>query len=262
MSNQFNKSPSLDTETGNRIDGPLAQNEIDAMLVSIIVATFNERDNILGTVKAVLEHVPAPVEVIVVDDNSPDLTWKIIDDLDDLRVKLVVRKKAKGLASAVVRGLMESRGKIVGWIDADMASETEYLPQMIKKLTDQDVVIASRFVEGGLDDRHPVRVYASHLVNGFARLFLGYKIMDFDSCVAVMRREVFDEVLPIPFGFGDFFIEFVYGCCKKGLRVHEHPYTLNTREGGASKSFPSLGGFLWLGSKYVFRIIATRFRTD
>ena len=133
---------------------------------------------------------------------------------------------------------------------------------MIEKTKEFDVVIASRFIPGGGDERHPFRVFASRLVNGFATLVLGYGIKDYDSCVTVVRRSVFDAVMPIPYGFGDFFIEFVYGCCRKGLKVCEVPYVLCARQGGNSKSFPSLGGFLWLGVKYCVRIIAARLRPD
>ena len=230
--------------------------------VSIIIATFNERENIRATIAAILQHVSQPVEVIIVDDGSPDLTADHVEELDDPRVRVIHRRRTVGFASAIVRGIMASRGRLVGWIDADMSIETKYLPGMIEKTKDYDVVIASRFVPGGGDERHPFRVFASRLVNGFANLLLGYGIKDYDSCVTVVRRSVFDSVMPIPYGFGDFFIEFVYGCCRKGLKVCEVPYVLCARQGGTSKSFPSLGGFLWLGVKYCVRIIATRLRPD
>jgi len=93
-------------------------------------------------------------------------------------------------------------------------------------------------------------------------MVLGYGINDYGSCIATVRRTVFDDVMIIPYGFGDFFIEFVYGCLKKDFKVHEMPFTQYTREGGTSKSFPDMKGFLWLGFKYVVRILATRFRPD
>ena len=230
--------------------------------VSIIIATFNERENIRATIAAILQHVSQPVEVIIVDDGSPDLTADHVEELNDPRVRVIHRHRTVGFASAIVRGIMASRGRLVGWIDTDMSVETKYFPGMIEKAMDYDVVIASRFVPGGGDERHPFRVFASRLVNGFANLLLGYGIKDYDSCVTVVRRSVFDAVMPIPYGFGDFFIEFVYGCCRKGLKVCEVPYVLCARQGGKSKSFPSLGGFLWLGFKSCVPIIPTRRRPD
>jgi dolichol-phosphate mannosyltransferase len=231
-----------------------------ANLISIVIATFNEVDNITATIEAIFRNVAGNVEVIVVDDNSTDGTADAIRALNNPNVKLIVRTRGRGMASAVARGIIASSGDVVCWIDADMARETAAFQGMIDKTADFDVVIASRFVPGGRDDRRAIRVLASHMINGLARLVLGYKIMDFDSCVVAVRRRVFDDVLPIPYGGGDFFIEFIYDCCRRGFKVTEHPYTLYERKGGQSKMAPNLPGFLWLGAKYCMRIFATRFR--
>jgi dolichol-phosphate mannosyltransferase len=131
---------------------------------------------------------------------------------------------------------------------------------MLEKLREYDVVIGSRYVEGGQDLRHPIRVYASKLINGFAELVLNHGIKDYDSGFVLLRRSVLDKVLPIPIGYGEYFIEFVYACCRKGLKVCEVPYAFKDRVMGASKSFPSLWRFLVLGSKYILRILQARLR--
>ena len=236
----------------------------DPPLVSIILPTYDERENINRMIQAVLDNVRQPLEIIVVDDNSPDGTADYVMKLDLRDVKVILRHRERGLASAIGRGVMESRGEIIGWMDADMPREAEFFAKMIKLNDMHDVVIASRYIGGvsGGDTRHPSRKLASRLINWFAGVILGYGITDYGSCVATVRRTVFDDVMIIPYGFGDFFIEFVYGCCKKGFIVHEMPFILLSREGGKSKSFPSLSGFLWQGFKYAIRIIATRFRPD
>lgn len=231
-------------------------------LVSVIIATLDESGSVAPTIRAVFEYVRPPVEVIIVDDNSKDGTRAVIEGLNDPRIRLVHRERGKGLASAITRGIMESKGAVVAWIDADMAAESRLLAPLIAATETHDLAIASRFVMGGGDERHPFRVMCSRLVNGFATLVLGYGIRDYDSCVAAVRRSVFDAVLPVAYGYGDFFIEFVYGCCRKGFRVIEVPYTLLDRQEGNSKSFPSLGPFLWLGVHYCVRVVATRFRRD
>lgn len=231
-------------------------------LVSIIIGTYNERENIGGMIDAVLKNIRQPVEIIVVDDDSPDGTAVCVRELNNPHVKLIHRLRENGFASAIARGVLESSGEIVGWIDADMARESKSLLRMIELTAEYDVVIASRFVEGGGDTRHPVRTFASRLINWFAGLVLGYGIKDYNSCVVMVRRTVFDEVMIIPYGFGDFFIEFVYDCCKKGFKVHEMPFFLHSRDEGTSKSFPSLTGFLWMGFKYFVRVLATRFRPN
>ena len=229
-------------------------------LVSIILATYNERDNILETVANIKHHVGEPVEVIVVDDDSPDRTWELVSGLRDVHVKLIRRVATRGLASAFMRGIIESQGDIIGWMDADMCMPPQILPQMIERLRDHDVVIGSRYVRGGADDRSALRRYASLFINRFAGMALGYGIQDYDSGFVVVRRSVFDKVSIIPTGYGAYFIEFIYTCCRKGLRVCEVPYAFRDRTKGASKSLTSLWQFVWLGSAYVMRILMARLR--
>lgn len=229
-------------------------------LVSIILATFNEREHILHTIEEIFRHVPEPVEVIVVDDDSTDLTWQLVGALTDSRVKLIRRVATCGLASAFMRGIIESRGEIIGWMDADMCMHPRLLPQMIDRLATSDVVIGSRYVAGGQDVRHPLRVHASRLINAFAGLVLGHGIKDYDSGFVILKRSVLDAVLPMPRGYGEYFIEFIYTCCRKELRVSEVPYTFTDRTVGMSKSFRSLWQFLLLGATYILRIVQARLR--
>ena len=229
--------------------------------VSIVLPTYNERETIQGTIQSIFEHVQDSVEIIVVDDDSPDETWRVVGELGDPRVKLIRRVGVQGLASSLTRGLMETRGEIVGWMDADMSHPPSLLPDMIEKLKEYDVVIASRFVPGGSDERGALRVFASRLINGLALLVLGYGIKDYDSGYILMRRSVFDKALVIPLGYGHYFIEFVYTCCKRGLSVYELPFVFRERERGTSKSMTSLVQFLWAGMGYVVRIFVARLRT-
>ncbi len=229
-------------------------------LTSIILATYNERENICDTIRGILAHVPGEVEVIVVDDDSPDETWKKAAELDDDRVKIVRRVATRGLASAFNRGIIESRGEIVGWMDADMCMPPALLPVMIERLQTHDVAIGSRYVKGGKDDRHWLRVLASRWINGFAGRVLGFGIRDYDSGFVVLRRSVFDKVSIIPTGYGAYFMEFLYTCRRKRLRVVEVPYVFRDRTKGVSKSAPSLWRFAWTGMGYVLRILVARVR--
>ncbi|TLY42596.1 MAG: polyprenol monophosphomannose synthase [Nitrospirae bacterium] len=215
--------------------------------VSIILATYNERENICATVQDIFQHVSDSVEVIVVDDDSPDNTWLVANSLEDRRVKVIRRIGTRGLATAFNRGIIESRGEIVGWMDADMSMPPRLLPQMIEKLKDYDIVIGSRYVEGAKDDRHYLRVYASWLINRFAGIVHGYGIRDYDSGFVALRRKVFDKVSIIPTGYGAYFMEFLYTCRKKGLTVYEVPYVFKDRTTGISKTSASLFRFLKIG---------------
>jgi dolichol-phosphate mannosyltransferase len=228
-------------------------------LISIILATYNERDNILVTAAEIFKALPAPVEVVVVDDNSPDLTWQAAAESGDPRIKVIRRTKARGLASAINRGIIESRGEIIGWMDADMSHPPALLTQMAERLKEADVVIGSRYVPGGKDDRSPSRVFTSRFINRFATLVLGYGILDYDSGFILMHRNVLDAVSLSPNGYGAYFIEFIYGCCRKGLKVIEVPYIFRERTRGESKSNINLIQFGLAGWGYVTRILKSRF---
>jgi dolichol-phosphate mannosyltransferase len=88
---------------------------------------------------------------------------------------------------------------------------------------------------------------------------LGYGIQDYDSGFILMRREVLDAVSLIPSGYGAYFIEFIYACCRKGLKVVEIPYTFTERTRGVSKSNINLFQFGFAGLGYITRILKSRF---
>ncbi len=228
-------------------------------LVSIILATYNESENIRDIITAIFDSVSAPVEIIVVDDNSPDLTWKIVSEMGDPHVKVIRRIKTRGLASAINRGIIESQGEVIGWMDADMCHPPLLLPSMVASLKECDVVIGSRYIKDGKDDRDPSRVFTSRFINRLASLVLDYGILDYDSGFILMHRYVLDSVSLTPSGYGAYFIEFLHACCRKGLKVVEIPYTFTERTKGVSKSNTNLFQFGIAGLGYVTRIIKTRF---
>lgn len=228
-------------------------------LVSVILPTYNESENILRMIRAVIESVGDPVEVIVVDDDSPDQTWRVVAELGDPRVRSI-RRGSRGLASAVARGLMETRGEIIGWMDADLSMPVDRLPVMIEQLEHYPVVIGSRYVDDGMDDRPAFRVLTSRIINGFARLILGGPVRDLDSGYIVMRRGVLDQVSLLPVGYGAYFIDLLHACRMKGIPVLEVPYRLVDRQRGTSKSMPNLWQFALHGLGYVLTIFYARLR--
>lgn len=231
-------------------------------MISIILATFNERELIQTTVRELLKESPDDMEIIVVDDDSPDKTWLVAESLNLPNVKVIRRVGTRGLASAFNRGIIESRGQYVGWMDADMCMPPAIIPKMYRMLVEDgyDVVIGSRYARGGVDARDLLRRTSSRLINTFARVVLGYGIKDYDSGFVLMRRSVFDRVVLIPRGYGEYFIEFIYNACRKGLQVGEIGYSFRDRTEGVSKSIPNVVAFLTKGMGYVTRILAARFR--
>ena len=230
------------------------------LLVSVILATYNERDTVPEMIRRIHEHIRNPVEIVVVDDDSPDRTWEAVRSLGDPSVRVVKRTGVKGLASALLRGILESRGESICWWDADMLMCPEIAPEMIRLLGECDIVIGSRYVPGGRDLREPARVWTSRALNGLAQVILGHGIRDYDSGFVVLRRSVLDRVLPVPTGFGEYFMEFMYTAAERGLCIREYPYSLTERSQGTSKASPNLLRFLATGMRYGIRIFVARFR--
>ncbi len=135
----------------------VSSNEIT---LSIVVPTYNEALN----VKTLIERIHAAMgnisyEVVVVDDNSPDGTWKIASELSSkYPVNAICRKNEKGLASAVLHGLAQSRGEYVCVIDSDLSHPPEIIPQMLKRIQEKtcDAVVASRYTGSGSVEEWPL----------------------------------------------------------------------------------------------------------
>jgi len=106
-------------------------------MISIVLATFNERELIQTTIRELLKESPEEMEIVVVDDDSPDKTWLVAESLNLPNVKVIRRIGTRGLASAFNRGIIESRGQYVGWMDADMcmppAMNAEKVSQIFSK---------------------------------------------------------------------------------------------------------------------------------
>ena len=227
--------------------------------ISIILSTFNEKNSIEFTINEIFKNIPN-VEIIVVDDNSPEGTFELIKNIRNDNLKVFNRKKNKGLATAFLTGLINSSGDVVGWLDSNMGSLSSKFPEMISNLENFDIVLLSRYISGGKDDRNLVRVVASKLINNLARFILRSKVKDLSSGIFVMNRNVLLDVVPVATGHGEFFVEFLSHAEKKGNKILEIPYTHPIDIDGNSKSFPNISRFLYLGFFYIIRLFQTIFR--
>ena len=222
--------------------------------VSIILSTFNEKLSIEFTISELIKYLPG-VEIIVVDDNSPDGTLEVLKKINYENLKIFSRKKTKGLASAFLLGLINTSGDIIGWLDSNMGDTAKKFPEMLQNLKGADIVILSRYVAEGKDERNKIRVIASYLLNKFSKLILRSKINDLSSGIFLMKREVLNDVVPVAKGHGEFMMEFLYKAEKKGNKIIEIPYIQPIDIEGHSKSFPNIAKFLYLGFFYLVRII-------
>ena len=228
--------------------------------VSIILSTYNEALVIEDTINKIFKYLNN-VEIILVDDNSPDGTFEKAKKINNPNLKVFLRK-SRGLASAFLLGLINSSSEVVGWLDSNMGVLAERLPEMLSQLEKNDMVILSRYVDGGTDLRSKQRILSSQLINFFCRLILSNKIKDYTSGIFLMKREVLLSAVPIANGHGEFFIEFIYKAHKASNKIVELPYVHPPDIEGMSKTATSVLRFCYLGFRYFIRIIQSLFRRN
>ena len=176
--------------------------------ISIILSTYNEASIIKTTIDKIFSTLKN-VEIVLVDDNSNDGTLEIINTIKNENLKIYSRK-SRGLASAFLLGMINTNGDYIGWTDSNMPQLTHHFNDMIKKLDTYDIVILSRYIEGGGDERSKIRILSSQIINIVCRFILGNEIKDYTSSIFLMRRDVLKQGIPIAYGHGEFFIEFLY----------------------------------------------------
>lgn len=229
--------------------------------ISFILPTYNERDNIVDLILEldiyVKRYIKGEIEFIVVDDNSDDQTWKAAQDyfISDPRVRVIRRLNEKGLASAICRGIQESRGNIIAWLDCDFSHPPYKLIELLQKVGDgYDVAVGSRFVKGGKDIRSPAdswpAVILSRLMNYFISFVLGRFLKDYTSGFVAVKRKVFDKI-KINGDYGEYFIEFIYTAHRLGYKIIEVPYYCAPRRKGVSKTGNNLWDYFKKGWKYI-----------
>ena len=231
--------------------------------VSVILPTYNEKDNIEELIAQIYHYIQKDLhEVIVVDDNSSDGTQEIIKKLKKnfKNLRHIVRKNKKGLPSAIWRGIIESKGNIVIWMDGDLSHPPKYIPMMLEYIEDYDVICASRYVNQGKDARSFIRVLASKAINLLAYLILGLKAKDLTSGFYVAKKDVFLKVRLMQTGFAEYCIRFTYDAIKNGFKFKEIGYFSPDRKKGVSKTQSNFNIFLKDGYLCVKEIIKLRFR--
>jgi len=220
--------------------------------VSMVLPTYNERENVRGLVGA-LQDLERVMEVIVVDDDSPDGTAAVVRGLaeDDPGVKLIVRTEESGLPSAIRDGIEVASGDRVGWMDCDGSHPPAVVPRLIDALDDgADVAVGSRFVPGGGMEHGPVRRAMSREVCGFAGLVLGRGVRDYTSGFVVADADVVEAVGWGPDHlYGEYCIEFLYRAQQDHV-VEEVPYVSGERSAGDSKTTASVPRLARLGLRY------------
>jgi dolichol-phosphate mannosyltransferase len=244
-------------------------------VVSIVLPTYNERDNIIDLIEAIvrqLEPVGASYEVLVVDDNSPDGTADLVRERFGLTqsaesrwegawaasgwVRVVVRSVDKGLAKSIRHGLEVAHGKTLVVMDTDFNHDPAMIPQMVDLLRYYDLVIGSRFVmRGGMEDS--VRYSLSFAYNIFIRALFRTQIQDNLSGFFAVRQAQLFQLTPIFdkifYGYGDYFIRLLLVAWRRDWKILEVPVFYILRRHGASKT-----GFWRIFRDYTIAVLRLR----
>jgi len=231
-------------------------------MISIILPTYNERLNIESLITDIIDTLQTDFEIIVVDDNSPDGTYAVVDKMatQDSRIRCVRRMKDRGLTKSIQEGIDAAMGDLIGWMDADLSMPASYLKTMLQYLhsNDCDVVIASRFVPNGTNvGDSKLAAFASLCLSKLSRYALDLPILDITSGYILAKRHVFQNIR-LRGDYGEYFIWLVYHLDQRNYRIVEIPYSPLPRMLGKSKTNPSFTVFLLRGIKYLTMLIKIR----
>ncbi len=209
--------------------------------LSVIVPTFNERDNVTTLLRQLETALTGVLwEVIFVDDNSPDGTWEVVRALarQDSRVRCIRRIGRRGLSGACIEGILASSAPCAAVIDADLQHDETQLPKMLALLQggQADLVVGSRYIEGGsAESFNKQRAGASALATGVAKRVLRVKIADPMSGFFMIRRDRFEQLAPQLSTQGFKILLDIVATARGKLRIKEIPFTFGSRLHGESK---------------------------
>jgi dolichol-phosphate mannosyltransferase len=209
----------------------------------LILPTYNEMENIEPFVAAVRAKLPASARILIVDDNSPDGTGDIADQLAAVHeeVDVLHRARKEGLGPAYIAGFRRALSEGAGLIlemDSDFSHEPAYLPRLLEAAESADLVIGSRYVPGGgVGDWGAVRRVISRGGSTYARLVLGVEVRDPTAGFKCFRREVLEtiDLDTIQARGYAFQVELTYRAIRHGFKVVEVPIVFRDRRVGSSK---------------------------
>ena len=211
----------------------------------VVMPTYNEAENLVQMVAELMTLELDGLETLIIDDNSPDGTGQIADDLAAQyanRVHVVHRQGKMGLGTAYITGFRYALDAGVDYViqmDADFSHSPSHLPHLLERIQECDVVIGSRYVrEGRVDEKwSPWRRFLSWGGNFYARVITGLRIHDTTGGFRCFRRQALlaldlDRIRSEGYAFQ---IEVAYACQRKGLRLCEIPIYFEDRSMGLSK---------------------------
>ena len=223
----------------------------------IFTATYNEAENIKDYLKKV-EQLNLNADILIIDDNSPDKTWKIIEDysINKKNINLIVRKKKEGLDTAHKMAYEYSVSKNYKYLitmDADLTHDPKIIFKILHELKSNPFVICSRYTRGGSTDIQGFRFFISYFGTKFMKFIFNMNCDEF-SCAyrGYSLNELGDfNIKNISSKGYSFFMEVVYHLHNRGILIKEIPFFAKQRSSGKSK-IPNIEIFRTLFN--VFRL--------
>jgi len=210
--------------------------------ILIVVPTYNERENIGPLIEGIFSSLNDP-HILFIDDGSPDGTGSLVEEMagKDPRLHIIHRPEKMGLGTAYVRGFsffLDRGYDLCFEMDADLSHDPKDLPRFLGVIKEFDLVIGSRYIQGGETQNWGViRKAVSRGGNTYARVILGIPFTDITSGFRCFRRRALQaiELGTIRSKGYAFHIEMAYRIWKKGFRIEELPIVFNDRLVGKSK---------------------------
>ena len=227
--------------------------------LSVVLCTFNEEKCIKKTLDILIKEKIIS-EIVIIDDYSSDKTIEIIKKFKNKKIKLHIRKKIKGFASALNYGIKKTNYEYILRFDADMFSNIKFFIKTFKKFNDKDCIIFSRYINNGQDLRGNFRKFSSLILNIICRYLLSNKIKDYTSCIMIFNKKILNEVKIRNTSYANFIIEFCYDLIATKKNFIEVPFVQfkNTEEN--SKSATNLKTYIKNGLYYASTIIRCFFK--
>ncbi len=216
-----------------------------------MIPTYNESENIVKLIQSIKQLKIPNLHILVADDNSPDKTWQLVENLrkKDKTIHILRRMKNKGRGLAGIAGFKEALNlgaDAIIEMDADYSHHPKYIPSLLTGLKQADMTLGSRFVKGGNDGDRPLwRQFVTFGANMYIRLFLGIKVKDCNSGYRCYKRKVLEKInLNTMIAKGpDIVQEVLYRVHLKKFKILEVPISFEERKEGKSK----------LGMKHLYK---------
>ena len=212
------------------------------MKTFVMIPTYNEKENIANLINEILKLKIKNFHIVVVDDNSPDKTWEIVEELSkkNRNVHLLLRKTKKGRGYAGKDGFiycLKNKADIIIEMDADFSHDPKYIPLMLKEIKNCDIVLGSRSIKGAKEiGRSSIRMAVTKMANLYIRVMLNIKARDCNSGFRCFKRKILEKIAYNLKSKGPAIVqEVLFLSHLKKAKIKEKPIIFINRKKGTSK---------------------------